>query len=90
MSTEQIVALLIQERDRLNAAIEALEGPKHQDRAPKAFAVAKRKAPVRHAHHVQAAETMRAKKQPWSDAKRKAQGTRMKAYWAAKRKAAEK
>jgi hypothetical protein len=36
MPTEHIVALLIQERDRLNRAIEALQGPtKHRGRPPK-------------------------------------------------------
>ena len=36
MATEQIVALLIQERDRLNRAIEALQGPvKRQGRPSK-------------------------------------------------------
>jgi len=39
MFTEQIVVLLIQERDRLNLAIEALQGPaKQRGRPPKNLA----------------------------------------------------
>jgi len=34
MSNEQILALLSAERDRLNRAIEALEGPKRRGRPP--------------------------------------------------------
>jgi len=79
MQTEHIVALLIQERDRLNRAIEALQGPlKRRGRPPKnAMAAA---APV------PAAPTVR-KTRTFTDAQRKAQAKRMKAYWAAKKKA---
>jgi hypothetical protein len=34
MSKEQILALLLAERDKLNRAIEALDGPKRQGRPP--------------------------------------------------------
>jgi hypothetical protein len=40
MQTEQIVAFLIAERDRLSRAIDALEGPaKHRGHRPKATGV---------------------------------------------------
>ena len=46
MFTEQIVVLLIQERDRLNRAIEALQGPaKRRGRPPKNLAAISTLAP---------------------------------------------
>ena len=79
MSTDHIVALLIAERDRLNRAIEALQGPvKRRGRPPKnalASVVA------------EAAPTPARKKRAFSAAQRKAQGEKMKAYW--KRRKAE-
>ena len=80
MPTEHIVALLIEERDRLNRAIEALQGPtKRRGRPPKNGFVAstipiETPAPAR-------------KKRTFSAEQRKAQAKRMKAYWAAKKKA---
>jgi hypothetical protein len=78
MLTEHIIALLIAERDKLNRAIEALQGvAKRRGRPPKAvvtLAVPVVSAPKR-------------KRQ--SAARRKAQAERMKAYWAAKRKKAK-
>jgi hypothetical protein len=74
MALEQIVALLIEERDRLNKAIEALTGPtKRRGRPPKAESVAS---------HVAAPRPRNL-----SAATRKAQSERMKKYWAAKRRA---
>jgi len=81
MPTEHIVALLIQERDRLNQAIEALRGPaKRRGRPPK--------NPVSVATAVlpQANGTSAAKKRTFTVEQRKAQARRMKAYWAAKKK----
>jgi hypothetical protein len=79
MQTEHIVALLIQERDRLNRAIEALQGPlKRRGRPPK--------NPIAAAASVTAAASPR-KTRTFSDAQKKAQAKRMKAYWAAKKKA---
>jgi hypothetical protein len=76
MPTEHIVALLIAERDKLNRAIEALQGSaKRQGRPPKNAAIAA--APVAK------------KRKRQSAARRKAQAERMKAYWAAKRKKAK-
>jgi hypothetical protein len=76
MDTQQIVALLIAERDRLNTAIEALQGPtKKRGRPPK--------------NALTAVARPAARKYKRSAAQRKAHAERMKAYWA-KRKKAEK
>ena len=73
MPTEQIVALLIQERDKLNRAIEALQGTvKRRGRPPKDA------APV-----VDATSAARKRRTP---AQRKAQAKRMKEYWAKRKK----
>lgn len=78
MPTEHIIALLVAERDKLNRAIEALQGSaKRRDRPPKAVATSA--TPV--------ASAPNRKRQ--SAARRKAQAERMKAYWAAKRKKAK-
>ena len=80
MPTDQILTLLITERDKLNRAIEALQGSaKRQGRPPKnpLTAIA-----------TPAAAPARERK-PRSAAQRKAQAERMKAYWAAKRKKAK-
>jgi hypothetical protein len=79
MPTDHIIALLIEERDRLNAAIEALQGrTKRRGRPPKnevAVAAPQPEKPAR-------------KKRIFTAAQRKAQAKRMKAFWAAKRKSA--
>jgi hypothetical protein len=78
MPTEHIIAMLIAERDKLNRAIDALQGSgKRRGRPPKV--VATPAAPV--------ASVPKRKRQ--SAARRKAQAERMKAYWAAKRKKAK-
>jgi hypothetical protein len=75
---DQILTLLIAERDKLNRAIDALQGPtKRMGRPPKnplATPVAT----------IAAAPAKKRRKQ--SAAQRKAQAERMRAYWAAKRK----
>jgi hypothetical protein len=77
MSTEHIIAMLIAERDKLNQAIEALQGSaKRRGRPPKNPMAA---TPV---------VAIAPMKKPRA-AQRKAQAQRMKAYWAAKRKKAE-
>jgi hypothetical protein len=77
MPTEHIIALLIAERDKLNRAIEALQGSaKRRGRPPKNPMAA---TPV-------VSITPKKKR---SAAQRKAQAERMKAYWAAKRKKAK-
>ena len=80
MPTEQILALLIQERDKLNRAIEALEGPKRRGRPPKNILTAT--APVN------SPKPAKRKRRTFTAAQRKQQAERMRAYWAAKRKAA--
>lgn len=76
--------MLIAERDKLNAAIAALQGD------------AARKRPGRPAKNATANTTPAAeakparKKRNFSPAQRKKQAERMKAFWAAKRKAAKK
>ncbi len=74
--TEQIVAMLIAERDRLNRAIEALQG-----------AVNRRGRPPKNAFAASAASSSQrqAKARGWTAAQKKAQADRMKAYWAKRR-----
>ncbi|MBZ5601670.1 MAG: hypothetical protein LAO79_05125 [Acidobacteriia bacterium] len=77
METEQILALLVAERDRLNRAIDALGGPaKRRGRPP--------------ASHKTAPSTAGAAKpkrrRTFTPAQRKAQAERMRAFWAARRK----
>jgi hypothetical protein len=85
MTTEHILTLLIQERDRLNRAIEALQGPaKRRGRPPKnpvAGVPAGATAPI-------SAAPAR-KKRTFTAAQRKQQAERMKKYWARKKKAAK-
>lgn len=76
MPTEHIIALLITERDKLNRAIEALQGSaKRRGRPPKAVVT-----PT-------APEPSAPKRKRRSAAQRKAQAERMKAYWAKRKKA---
>jgi hypothetical protein len=75
MPTEHIISLLIAERDKLNRAIETLQGSaKRRGRPPKDQSL------------TAALETPAPKKKRRTAAQRKAQAERMKAYWAAKRK----
>jgi len=79
--TQQIIALLIAERDKLNRAIEALQGPvKRRGRPPKNPLAVATSAPVAPAR----------KKRHFSAAQRKAASERMHQYWATKRKAGAK
>jgi hypothetical protein len=78
MPTEQIVALLLAERDKLNRAIEALAGPaKRRGRPPKNPLAVAAVAPAKRRKRRTAAQ-------------RKAQAERMKAYWAKRRKESRK
>ena len=74
MPTEHIISLLIAERDRLNRAIEALQGSKRRGRPPK------------NQSQTGAVAVVAPKRKRRTAAQRKAQAERMKAYWAAKRK----
>jgi len=79
MPTDHILTLLIAERDRMNRAIEALEGPaKRRGRPPGTGTAA---AP-------QASSPIR-RRPARSAAQRKAQSERMKKYWAQRRKSAK-
>ena len=83
MPTEQILSLLLAERDKLSRAIEALQGPtKRIGRPPKNSLAAVAPAVV--------APPAKRKRRRFTAAQRKAQGARMKAYWVAKRKAEAK
>jgi hypothetical protein len=76
MPTDQIVALLIAERDKLNSAIAALQGVvKRRGRPPKNAAIT-----------IPAVAPAPVKRKGMSAARRKAQGERMKAYWAKRKK----
>ena|ERR1700733_10592730 len=90
MATEQIVSLLIAERDKLTKAIEALSGPtKRIGRPPKnPVAVADYSDPTM-PEWVKPAPAKR-KTRKFSYYQRKKQAERMKAYWAAKKKAEAK
>ena len=78
MPSEHIIALLVAERDKLNRAIEALQGPvKRRGRPPKNPYAAVPSAP---------APASKKRKGGMTAAARKEQSQRMKAYWAAKRK----
>jgi len=78
MLTENILALLVAERDKLNRAIEALEGTtKRRGRPPQTDEPSKPTA----------ANNGRA---GMSAAARRAQSKRMKAYWSKRRKEAAK
>jgi hypothetical protein len=79
MPTEQLVALLIVERDKLTRAIEALQGPtKRRGRPPKNPLAAATPAPPKK------------RGRTFSAAQRKAAAERMRLRWAAKKKAAAK
>jgi hypothetical protein len=81
MPTEQIIALLISERDKLNRAIEVLMGSAKRRGRPLKDPLMAIAAP--------AAAPVAKKRKRQSAARRKAQAVRMKAYWAAKRKKAK-
>jgi len=77
MPTDQIVSLLIQERDKLNEAIEVLQGTKRRGRSAK--------NPIGLVSSEVSSNGNRGRK--FTAAQRRAQAKRMKAYWAAKKKA---
>lgn len=83
MSIEQIVTLLVAERDRINRAIEALGGgatAKRRGRPPKAQTAGGTEAGNPHI-------AKRMGRPPMSADEKLAASKRMKAFWAAKRKA---
>src|SRR5258706_6634353 len=101
MQTEQIVSLLVAERNRLDAAIQALQGS--EKRLGRPAGSGRKNAAASATNHNDAnvpdsvkpasakAPTHRKRKAVvWDAAKKKAQGERMRAFWAAKRKKAGK
>ena len=78
MPSDEIVALLVAERDRLNRALEALQGPvKRRGRPPKdPFAAASTSAPP-----------VKKGRRTFTAEQRAAQAARMKAFWAKRKKA---
>ena len=83
MPTEQILALLVAERDKLNRAIEALQGPtKRRGRQPN--------SPLATPASPEPAQPAKRKRRTFTAAQRKQQAERMKAFWAAKREAGAK
>jgi hypothetical protein len=86
MPTDEILTLLIAERDKLDRAIEALHGPTKRRGRPAKNAV-NGATPTAAFEPPQPAIK---KRRTFSAAQRKQQAERMKAYWAAKKKAAAK
>ena len=80
MPIDQILSLLIAERDKLNRAIEALQGPAKRMGRPPKNPLAASAAPKKRS----------AQKSPAQIARDKAASARMKAYWAKRKKAAKK
>jgi hypothetical protein len=90
MSTDHIVSLLVAERDKLSRAIEALQGPaKRRGRPPKLASLDESPSVSRRVPSNAPPLTNQRKKRTFTAAQRKEQAARMKAYWAAKRKAAK-
>ena len=86
MPTDQIVALLIAERDRLTRAIEALQGPTRRRGRPPKNPLAMIGAA---ASTAAAAPAGQGRRRPRTAAQKKAQSDRMKKYWAERRKASK-
>jgi hypothetical protein len=83
MPTEHIVALLIAERDKINRAIDALQGAKRRGRPPKSIEIVAAQAGM-------SAPSTNRRGTRMTAAARKAQSQRMKAYWAKRKKDAGK
>jgi hypothetical protein len=83
MPTEHIVALLVAEREKINRAIEALEGSKRRGRPPKSPAIVTAQAAA-------SGPSTNGRGSRMTAAARKAQSQRMKAYWAKRKKEAGK
>ena len=80
MPTEHILTLLIVERDKLNRAIETLQGPVKRRGGPPKNTLAVSTARAKPPRQKSAAQI----------ARDKAASARMKAYWAKRKKAAKK
>jgi len=85
MEIQQIVSLLVSERDRLSRAIEALGGGAKRRGRPQKNASA---API-HDIARPASLPRKLKRKPLTAAQKKAHSERMKAFWAQRRKSAK-
>jgi hypothetical protein len=83
MEITQIVALLVEERDRLTSAIEALQGPRKRIGRPP-------KNPLATVIPTAVPAPAKKKRRKFSAAQREAAAERMRQRWAAKKKAAAK
>jgi len=79
MPIDHIVSMLVAERDRLNRAIEALQGGNRR--------VAR---PAQTSHRAAPAAAAGRRRKPMSAAQKKAHSERMKAFWAERRKKEKK
>jgi hypothetical protein len=84
MSTDHIIALLIEERDKLDLAIEALGGSEERSGQPSTSALAVAAVPAVSTPATSA--PAKRKRRSFTAAQRKAQAEKMKLHWAAKRK----
>jgi hypothetical protein len=82
MPTDNIVSLLIAERDRLQAAIDLLQGPRRRGRPRKS-------TPPEWVTNGAIAPAPARKKRIFTRQQRLAQAKRMKAFWKAKKAAAK-
>jgi len=80
MPTEQILALLMAERDKLNRAIEALQGPKKRQGRPPKNSLDEGVANAKPARKTR-------KRRRFTTAQREAAAERMRQRWAVKKKA---
>jgi hypothetical protein len=87
MAIDEIVTMLIAERDRLNRAIEALQGPVRRRGRPPANPLTTTPGWVQPAVN-KAPRKKGARK--FTQEQREAQAARMKLYWSKKKKAAKK
>jgi len=82
MASEDLLALLVAERDKLNRAIEALQGPtKRRGRPPKKLLNSDVASP--------ATVPAKRKRRTFTAAQRKQQAEKMRQYWAAKKTGAK-
>ena len=79
MAIEQILALLIAERNKVNQALEALQGPIHR-----------RGRPPKNSPAIATTAPTTKKRRTFTMAQRRQQAERMRLFWAAKRKAEAK
>jgi hypothetical protein len=89
MMTEQILALLVAERDKLNRAIEALTGPTKRRGRPPRNPLAATSAAATESPNAAPAPAKKGRRK-FTAAQREAAAERMRQRWAAKKKVAGK